>query len=498
MLYDVFICHASEDKDVFVRRLAEALASENVAVWFDEFTLKLGDSIRRSLDRGLTQSRFGVVVLSKAFFNKNWPQYELDGLAEREMKGQDTVVLPIWHGVSHDDVMQYSPSLAGRKAVSSDLGIPSVVDAILSVVHPQQSPLIVARDTLIEWGLTPPVITDEYWLEVTEASNRLPGFGGAIPEQSTWYRWSFPLPDRGNTAKEWGDRLAWTAMQMSWVDSAERIPISPLTHPCEVLEFIHNHPGLLETCETFPRLTAEYAPQLTIPGMGGELEPVFEEEYRESLAKHEEMRRANSRQGSALTTNASCPLCDDEWVLRHPTFGDYGSVHVAQEYFNGGMFGPQVSPYHAFDHAMWLLSKTSNWLPPTIHDYLLAGLANWISWAWGSLASSSDRGGDWASNSALHERIWKCLESKTKFSWTKKAKDDAQHRVELAVRTLSLPESPAEIFDRFVSHAFPQKYIAAERDLRRRRSGKSIRRKPKTQRANKQIQATGVPPAPDL
>jgi hypothetical protein len=485
MLYDVFICHASEDKDVFVRCLAEALISENVAVWYDEFTLKLGDSIRRSLDKGLKQSRFGVVVLSKAFFNKNWPQYELDGLAEREMKGRDTVVLPIWHGVSHDDVMQYSPSLAGRKAVSSDRGIQSVVDPILDVVHPQQSPLIVARDTLIKWGLTPPVITDEYWLAVTEASNRLPGFGAAIPEQSTWHRWSFPLPNRGNTAKEWGDRLAWTAMQMNWVDSAERIPISPLTPPEKTLEFIQTHPGLLETCETFPWLTAEYAPQLTIPGMGGELEPVFEKEYRESLAKHEEMRSANSNEGSALTTNAACPLCDEEWVLRHPTFGDYESVYVAQAYFKGGICGPRVSPYHAFDHAMWLLSTASGWLPTTIHDYLLDGLANWISWAWGKIARGSDRGGEWASNGILHECIWKCLESKTNFSWTKKAKDDAQHRVELAVSTLSLPESPVEMFDRFASYEFPQKYIAVERDLRRKRSGKSKRRRPRTRKANK-------------
>ena len=363
MLHDVFIYHASEDKDVFVRPLAEALRSENVAVWYDEFTLKLGDSIRRSLDKGLKQSRFGVVVLSEAFFNKNWPQYELDGLAEREMKGHDTVVLPIWHGVDHDDVMQYSPSLAGRKAVSTDRGIQSVVDAVLDVVHPQQSPLIIARDTLLEWGLTPPVITDEYWLEVTEASNRVPGFGATIPEKSCWCRWSFPLPDRGNNAKEWGEKLAWTAMQMNWVDTADRIPISPLSPPDTVLEFIDGHAGLFETCREFPTLTAEYAPQLTIPGMGGELEATFDEQYRECLAKHE--------------------YCDGEWVFRHPTFGDYDSVHVAREYFGAGMFGPEVSPYHEFDHALWLMSEASDWLPPRIHDYLLDGLANWISWAWG-------------------------------------------------------------------------------------------------------------------
>ena len=115
MLYDLFICHASEDKNSFVRPLADALRTENVEAWYDEFSLKLGDSIRRSLDKGLKQSRFGVVVLSKAFFKKEWPQYELDGLAEREMRGRDKVILPIWHGVTHDDILAYSPlSLEGR------------------------------------------------------------------------------------------------------------------------------------------------------------------------------------------------------------------------------------------------------------------------------------------------------------------------------------------------------------------------------------------------
>ena len=110
MLYDLFICHASEDKSSSVRPLADALRTENVEAWYDEFSLKLGDSIRRSLDNGVKQSRFGVVVLSKAFFKKEWPQYELDGLAEREMRGRDKVILPIWHGVTHDDILAYSPS----------------------------------------------------------------------------------------------------------------------------------------------------------------------------------------------------------------------------------------------------------------------------------------------------------------------------------------------------------------------------------------------------
>ena len=117
MLYDVFICHASADKAGFVSPLVTALSEANVELWYDERTLRLGDSVRRTIDKGLSKSRFGIVVLSKAFFARNWPQYELDALAEQEMSGNDKIILPVWHGVTHQDVVGYSLALAGRKAV---------------------------------------------------------------------------------------------------------------------------------------------------------------------------------------------------------------------------------------------------------------------------------------------------------------------------------------------------------------------------------------------
>jgi hypothetical protein len=118
--FDLFISHASEDKEEFVRPLAEALQALGVDVWYDEFQLKVGDSLRRSIDKGLANSRFGVVVLSSAFFEKNWPQYELDGMVAREMNGVK-VILPIWHRVTKDEVMRYSPTLADRVALNSSI-----------------------------------------------------------------------------------------------------------------------------------------------------------------------------------------------------------------------------------------------------------------------------------------------------------------------------------------------------------------------------------------
>lgn len=118
--YDVFISHASEDKEDLVRSLAQELINNGLLVWYDEFELKIGDSLRRSIDRGLARSRFGIVVLLPSFFAKQWPQYELDGLVTKEMIG-DKVILPLWHKVSKDEVMKYSPSLADKVALSTTM-----------------------------------------------------------------------------------------------------------------------------------------------------------------------------------------------------------------------------------------------------------------------------------------------------------------------------------------------------------------------------------------
>lgn len=245
MLYDVFICHAFEDKQAFVRPLAEALRAKHIEVWYDEFTLELGDSIRRAIDRGLRQSRFGVVILSKAFFAKGWTQYELDALVERETSEREKIILPIWHGVSHRDVAEYSPALASKRAAPSN-DFQQVVGEILRVVHPAGSPLLIARDLVLEWGGDPPVITDRRWLETVEASNRVPAFGAVAPEHSSWDRWSFPLPPRDDDPDAWGERLAWSYMQLQWTEAAEERDITPMTRPDTVHNFLHEFPGLVE------------------------------------------------------------------------------------------------------------------------------------------------------------------------------------------------------------------------------------------------------------
>ena len=131
-LWDVFISHASEDKKKVARPLAEELEKRGLQVFYDKFSLRIGDDLRESIDRGLRDSTFGVVILSKSFFARDWPKKELEGLIVRERNGKK-VILPVWHEVTHDDVANYSLIIAGKLAVNTDEGIETVVDEIMKV-----------------------------------------------------------------------------------------------------------------------------------------------------------------------------------------------------------------------------------------------------------------------------------------------------------------------------------------------------------------------------
>lgn len=135
--WDVFISYASEDK-AWVSQLATKLEQSGVRVWIDQTALTLGDSLRQSIDHGLAHSRYGAIILSKAFFRKSWPQYELDGLVTKEMASGKTI-LPIWHGVSQKEVAEYSLSLANKVAISTDHGLNVVVQAILDAISAGKS-----------------------------------------------------------------------------------------------------------------------------------------------------------------------------------------------------------------------------------------------------------------------------------------------------------------------------------------------------------------------
>src|ERR1041385_1455439 len=437
MLYDLFICHASEDKDSFVRPLAKELRSHHVEVWFDEFSLVVGDSLRESIDKGLAQSRFGVVVLSPSFFQKRWPKRELNGLVAREMAGEEFIILPVWHGVTHEDVVRHSPPLADVAALDSKKGVRSITRELLRRVRPQQSPLVIARDELIAFGLRPPVVTDEWWLQVVLDSSRLDGWGMGIPEQSVWGRWSFPLPDSNGEPQAMGERLAWTAWQRDWIETADAKKISQVTRPETVLEFIASQRGLTETCHDFPIFLATYAPQLTIQGFGGPFEADFDL-----------LMKRDSRA--------------DELALRRPAPQRGDPANIACQFVQGDIGGPRSTYYDHFDYLIWLLSDASNWLPRDIRELLQRGMREWDVWP---RADQMMR--DW--DRPFLKAIWNAREKKKNFTLTEPLREDLLRLIERSLAKLQLTESAAELQRRFIGLSYIDYFVTNQSEHQRQR-----------------------------
>jgi hypothetical protein len=133
--WDAFLCHASEDKECFVEPHVAELQKYGLKIWFDKFTLRVGSSLRQSIDEGLAKSRFGIIVLSHAFFAKNWPQKELNALFSRQVDGRD-VILPIWHKLTKEDILRYSLLVSDLNAAKSSDGLVVVARALVQVIRP--------------------------------------------------------------------------------------------------------------------------------------------------------------------------------------------------------------------------------------------------------------------------------------------------------------------------------------------------------------------------
>lgn len=134
--YDVFISHASEDKDSFVRPLANMLQQAGLKVWYDEFSLRLGDSLSASIDKGIMDSRYGILILSPHFLNKNWTDYEYRSLLTRQTDGEK-IILPLWYGVDKADVKRYSLYLTDIKGIEAHPGnMTAVISELLHVIRP--------------------------------------------------------------------------------------------------------------------------------------------------------------------------------------------------------------------------------------------------------------------------------------------------------------------------------------------------------------------------
>lgn len=135
--WDVFISHASEDKDDIARPLAEALQARGVSVWFDELNIAWGQPIHRAIETGIANATYGLVIISPTFMVKHWTQAELDALYGRQMGQPDGpgLILPLWRRVTTDDVQRNLPMIAALKALNTAvLSVEQIADEVAKLV----------------------------------------------------------------------------------------------------------------------------------------------------------------------------------------------------------------------------------------------------------------------------------------------------------------------------------------------------------------------------
>jgi len=178
--WDVFISHASEDKG-YVEPLVESLQAAGISVWYDRIVLEWGDDLRKKIDHGLVNCRYGIVVFSKAFLGgKKWIDHEFNGLFALEKHGTK-LILPIWHGITRDELLHYSPAFAGRlaKDTSTD-SYEEIRDGLLQMLKrsvPEVPKLKKSANTALEGETIAYVIYyaangDRPMMHVRKASNR--------------------------------------------------------------------------------------------------------------------------------------------------------------------------------------------------------------------------------------------------------------------------------------------------------------------------------------
>jgi hypothetical protein len=269
---------------------------------------------------------------------------------------------------------------------------------------------------LISKGYEPPILTDDWWLDVLEYC------GNTFPQ--TDYL-NFHIPWNGFDPFDRGKYIGDNALQMLWQEQGELLDISQLSKPEEIFQFIESQPGLKDICKQHPKLTALYFPQLTIKNFGGFLETEFDKLYNTPI-RDDRYR------------------CLEEVALRDKQFGKYDASTIASFYFtgDGGGIGPSTRRYDLFESLMWLLSSKSAWLPAKIRSKLLKGICDWTVWLWHDI---NYEGYNKFQHTGKFAYYLNDLLDNPKLEITKEAKADLENRIMVSMEILELPESVTEL-----------------------------------------------------
>jgi hypothetical protein len=340
-------------------------------------------------------------------------------------------------------------------AVPTTLGIEAVAKELLRSLRPDESPLIVARDFLISNGVTPPIVTDEWWLDLVEIKESQFRF----PDLNAGQRWIFPLPfPEAERGKERGLNIAWTALQMDWASDGEERDLCQLTHPEQVHEFLRKWPGLFECSRVNPGVLAMYAPQLTIPGFDDGFADVFDELMDPTRDDAYDSLGYRNKE----TTDGKEPLCGELIAWRHPTFGHYTDIELARSFVDAHDLYYSRHLFSSFECLAWLLSDNANWMPQRLRDTLLEGMRNWAYGGWPNDVIKFEN----AFSAALLPR------ARSKFKFTRKIRSAIIESFAIALQKLRIQQNPATIAERFMDRAFIDGFYDAQDRIRLKRKSR--------------------------
>lgn len=116
-LKDIFLCHAWEDRKNTAKNLTDLLVGNGTSVWFSENEVLLGSNLLREIDKGLANSRVGIVLVTSSFLKR----IQGNGIADKELSAllSRDQLIPVLDGVTFEELFSVSPLLASRSGLNT-------------------------------------------------------------------------------------------------------------------------------------------------------------------------------------------------------------------------------------------------------------------------------------------------------------------------------------------------------------------------------------------
>ena len=353
----LFISHASEDKVNFVKPFVEELRLKGLTVWYDEYEIITGMSIRESIDNGLIRCDIGVVVFSKNYFNKSWTKIELNALVHKMIQ-KDSLLIPIWYEVDYNAILNFSPSLVDIKAIATNSAT-TAANEIYKLLYPQGSTLEKAKNILLSYGFNPPEFYSDWWLKA---------IGFTYKGNNNYH--TFPI--NGENLDSFEKMLAFSGLRLEWTDIISHANLNQFSEPEFVVEILNSCKGLQSIILDNLDCLATYFPQLLLSkNTYSDMLLKKDKEYSDIISRSEYTRKTN------CTTTTLKPKCNIIYSFLHEDYGEFTPRYILKHFVEGEFCGIKPSYLNYWCVLIKLLDSSAEKIyPKKIVEILLEGFRN--------------------------------------------------------------------------------------------------------------------------